>query len=135
MVLFIISLLLGVVFPSFYGLQERKLKSESRRIASLLRYLNDSSIATKQILPLKLDLQGGTLTWKDQGGERTDRFRSLDSVHLPSKGEVREGELIVFFGPMGIQEPISIHLREEKKGMTITLNPWSGRAKIFPDRE
>lgn len=135
-VIFVISLLLAILFPSFYGLEERGLKSDARQIASLLRYLNDSAISTKVTYPLKFDLEEHTLSWKGPDGEKTEKFESLDSLRLPSKGELKEGEITVFFGPLGIQESIAIHLKDdEEKGMTVALNSLSGRTKIMEDQE
>jgi general secretion pathway protein H len=135
-VIFVISLLLAILFPSFYGLEGRSLKSDARRIASLLRYLNDSAISTKVTYPLKFDLKEQTLSWKGPDGEKTEKFESLYSLRLPSKGELKEGEITVFFGPLGIQESIAIYLKDdEEKGMTVALNSLSGRTKIMEDKE
>jgi len=131
--LFIVSLLVAIILPSFLGHEEKELKSEARRIASVLRYLNDSSISSKKTYHLKVNLQQDTISWKGPKGERTEEFRSLASIELESKGEVREGEVIVFFGPLGIQENLAIHLREKGKGMIVGLNSMSGRVKIIPE--
>lgn len=129
-VLFIISLLAAVTFPSFYGLGEKSLKSEARKTASLLRYLNDSAIYRKENYLLKFDLQSGSVSWKGPDGEKSDKLRSLSGVALPSKGEVKEGEVIVFFGPLGVQENLDVLLRSEDENMRVALNPVSGRVKI-----
>src|SRR5208282_1143636 len=70
-VVFIISLLTAVVLPSLYGLSDNKLKSDARKMASLLRYLNDSSISSKKTLSLKFDLQEGSILWQGPDGEKT----------------------------------------------------------------
>jgi general secretion pathway protein H len=132
-VVFIISLLTAVVLPSFYGFSDNKLKPEARKMASLLRYLNDSSISTKKTLSLKFDLQESSIVWQGSDGEKTERLKNLSSVELQSKGEIKEGQITVFFGPLGIRENIAIHLKGEKKGMTVTFNSISGRAKITED--
>ncbi|MEW6214369.1 MAG: prepilin-type N-terminal cleavage/methylation domain-containing protein [Nitrospirota bacterium] len=130
-VIFIISLLLAIVFPSFYGFGEKKLKADAGRIASMLRYLNDSAITTKETHFLKFDLDADTISWKDSDGEKTERFKGLLTLELQSKGEVKEGQVVIFFGSFGIQENITIHLRNEDEEMTVTFNPLSGRAKIM----
>lgn len=132
-VLFIISLLIGIVFPTFYGVEEKRLKSDARRIASVLRYLNDSAISTKKTYFLKFDLSKGSISWDGPEGVKTEHFRSLTSLELPSKGEVKEGEIILFFGPFGVEENIAVHLRTEEEGMKVTFSPVSGRAKIIQD--
>jgi general secretion pathway protein H len=134
-VIFLISLIAAMVIPSFYGMSENKLKSDARRIASLLRYLNDNAISTKETYPLKFDLQERTLSWKESNGRKTETFEDLAGVYVSSKGEVKEGQIIVFFGPLGLQESIAVHLRKEGKGMTVALNPWSGRTKVIEDEK
>jgi len=128
-VIFIISLMASLVFPAFYG-SDNKLRSEARKTASLLRYLNDNAISAKQIYPLKFDLGEGVLSWKGPDGEKSEKVQSLVGVVLQSKGELKKGEVTVFFGPLGIREYMALHLREGDKDMTVSINPVSGRVKI-----
>jgi len=132
-VVFIISLLSAIILPSFFTTGENRLKSEARKMASLLRYLNDSSMSGKETLSLKFDIQEGTIQWRGPDGEKTERLPDLASVELQSKGEIKEGQVTVFFGPLGINENIAVHLKEDKKGITVTLNAISGRARITED--
>lgn len=135
MVIFIISLFAAVIFPSMSGLGEKSVTFEAKKIASLLRYLNDSAIYNKETYFLKFDLGEGMMAWKGPDGERAERIRSLAGVKLPSKGEVKEGQLTVFFGPLGIREKVDISLRGKDEGLRVTLNPVSGRVKIVHDEE
>jgi general secretion pathway protein H len=128
-VVFIIAMLAAVVFPAFFGTGS-KITAEARKTASLLRYLNDNAISTKSLYPLKFSLPDGLLSWKGPDGEKTDRLKGLVSLTLTSKGTIREGEVTVFFGPMGIQENLAVHLRDADKDMTVSINPVSGRVKI-----
>ncbi len=132
-VLFIVSLLAAVVFPSFHSLNGKDLKSDAKRAASLLRHLNDSAISRKETYALRFDLQSGSVSWKGPDGEKSEKIRSLAGVKLSSKGEVKEGEVIVFFGPLGVQEGIELLLTREGEEMRVTLNPASGRVKIIKD--
>ncbi len=133
-VVFIIAMLAALVFPAFFGASD-KVKTEARRTASLLRYLNDNAISTKSVYPLKFSLTDGVLSWKGPDGEKTERLKALTSVTLTSKGEVKEGEVTVFFGPLGIQENLMVYLRDESTDMTVSLNPVSGRVKIVEGRQ
>jgi prepilin-type N-terminal cleavage/methylation domain-containing protein len=128
-VVFIISLMAALVFPAFQGSNSR-LKSEARRMASLLRYLNDNAISAKETYPLKFDLGEGELSWKGPDGEKSEKIRDLAGVDLQSKGELKKGEVTVFFSPLGIREYMALHLREDYKDMTVSINPISGRVKI-----
>ena len=128
-VVFIVSLIAALVFPAFFRTGS-EIKAEARKTASLLRYLNDNAIATKNTYPLKFNLQDGVLSWSGPDGDKTDKLKQLASVELTSRGEIKEGEVTVFFGPYGLQENLALHLREEDRELTVSLNPMSGRVKI-----
>ncbi|MEW6002262.1 MAG: prepilin-type N-terminal cleavage/methylation domain-containing protein [Nitrospirota bacterium] len=129
-VLLVISLLLAIVLPSFYGLGEKKLKTDARKMASVLRYLNDTAISRKETYSLKFDFEEDTVSWKSPEGEKTEKVKSLFALYLQSKGTVKEGQVLVHFGPLGMQENIAVNLRDGDEAMTITLNALSGRTKI-----
>lgn len=129
-VLFIISILIAAVFPSLHIIEGGGLASDARRIASVLRYLNDNSVATKETCTLKVDFRESALSWKGPDFEKTEKFKSLVSVELQSKGEIREGEVLLFFTPLGAQEGIAINLKDGEKTMSIIFNPLRGRVKI-----
>ncbi len=133
-VVFIISMLAMLVFPAFFG-TGNKITAEARKTASLLRYLNDNAIATKNTYPLKFDIPNGVLSWQGPDGEKTERLKSLASLTLTSKGNIREGEVTVFFGPLGLGENLAVHLRDEDKDMTVSLSSLSGRVKIVEGRQ
>jgi len=135
LVIFLVSLLAALIFPSFYRWGDRGLEHDARRIASILRYLNDRAISCKETCSLKVDLQGDVISWKGPDGEKREGFPSLASIMVQSRGEVKEGEVILFFGPLGIQEAIAIRLRAGDKGMRIAFHPVSGKAKIVSEAE
>jgi len=64
-VLFIVSLVMAIVLPSFAGFGESKLKSESKEIASILRYMNDSAVSRKETFLIRFDLDKNMVTWQD----------------------------------------------------------------------
>ncbi len=129
----LVSLLMAIVFPSLYGAEGMRLKSDATRIASVLRYLNDTSIATKDGYSLTFDFRENTISWKGPDVEKTEQFKSLTSVELPSKGNVSEGQVVVSFGPLGIQESLVVHLRQPGETMMVAFNQLSGRAIIKTD--
>lgn len=134
-VLFIISLLAGLVFPSFHESGGRQLASDARRIASLLQYLNDSAVAAKETYSVDLDFQADSVSWKGPEGDKSERLKTLAGVDLQSKGMIETGQVKVIFSPLGISEYLEILLRDEEKEMKVTLNPVSGRAKIVTGDE
>jgi type II secretion system protein H len=134
-VIFVIALLAGLVFPSFRGLSERQLSSDARRTAALLQYLSDSAMATKETYSVDFDLQKSSLSWKGPEGDKTESLKTLAGVDLQSRGMTREGLVNVFFGPAGISEYIEVLLKDDEKEMKVAFNPISGKAKILTGEE
>jgi len=129
-VIFIISLFFALAVPSFTGLGTDGVKSDAKRIASILRYLNDNSISTKEVFEMKFRFSDKLVIYQGPEGEKTEKIEELRGVELPSHGMVREGEAVVFFGPAGASEALSVYLGEGKDALTVELNPLSGRVKI-----
>jgi prepilin-type N-terminal cleavage/methylation domain-containing protein len=129
-VIFIISLLFALAVPSFTGIGVNSVKSDARRIASILRYLNDNSLSTKEVFPMKFRLSDKLVIYQAPEGEKTEKIEELRGVELPSHGLLREGEAVVFFGPTGASEALSVYLGDGKDALTVKLNPLSGRVKI-----
>ena len=134
-VVFIISLFVALVIPSFHGVSQNRLKEEARKTAALLRYLSDSAIYGKETYPLTFDIRDKKITWKGPDGEKAEDMKDLAGVTLPSKGDVTDGSITVFFGPLGLSETLDVHLRSDDKKMTVDFNPLSGRAEIKQDEE
>jgi len=78
--LFIISLVLAVVFPSFAVFGENRLKAEAREMASILRYMNDSASSRKETFVMKFDIDKNKVFWKGPEGEKTKGFEDLTGV-------------------------------------------------------
>lgn len=130
-VIFIVSLMLAVAVPSFTGIFDSKVKADAKRIASILRYLSDNAIATKDTFNLKVDLNNKLLSYKGPDEEKTERFDSISGIELQSKGFISAGEVIVFFGTAGASENFNILLKNDKSSVTVSLNSLSGRVKII----
>jgi Tfp pilus assembly protein FimT len=135
LVVFLLSLIAALSFPAFSRIGEGRLKSDAKRAASILRYINDTAIARKETLTLHFNLDSSTASWQAEEGQKKETLESLRYVSLPSRGEVREGELSIFFGPLGAPEDISLRFEEEAGGMTVALNRMSGRVKITGDED
>jgi len=134
-VIFVIALLAGIVFPSFRSLSERQLSADARRTASLLQYLSDSAMASKETYSVDFDLQKSSISWKGPEGAKTESLKTLAGVDLQSKGMTRQGLVTVFFGPAGIMEYIEVLLKDDENEMKVAFNPISGRAKILTAEE
>jgi Tfp pilus assembly protein FimT len=128
--MFIVSLVMAIILPSFAGFGESKLKSEAREMASILRYMNDSAVSRKETFLMRFDLDDGIVYWKGPDGEKRRKFDDIIGVTTQSRGKVSKGEITLFFEPLGIQENLSVYMSRDKKDMTIRLNNLSGKVKI-----
>ncbi|HXX56651.1 MAG TPA: prepilin-type N-terminal cleavage/methylation domain-containing protein [Thermodesulfovibrionales bacterium] len=133
--IFIISLVVSLSIPSLTLIGEGRVVSDAKRIASILRYLNDSAVATKENLPLKVGLGEKIVSYAGPDGEKSERFDTISFIELQSKGKLTEGEVTVFFGPSGSSESFQIHLHNDKQDATVVLNALSGRVKIIQDEK
>ena len=129
-VIFIISLALAIVFPSFIGIGESRIKSEAKRLASVIRYLNDTSISTKETVAMKFNFRDKALSYKAHDEEKAERFDSVSNIELQSKGLVSDGEVIIFFGLSGAQESFKFYLKDDKSAMEVTMNAMNGKVKV-----
>ncbi len=132
-VIFILSVFMGLVMPVFYGVGEGRLNSEAGKMISILRYLNDSAVSRKETFPLTISLDTGTVRWKTHEGEKSEKLAGLFSVSTTSTGNVSKGEVTLFFGPLGLQENLLITLKDRDKEMLVSFNSLSGRAKVIQD--
>ena len=128
--LFVISVVMALVLPSFTDFGERKLKSEVREMASLLRYMNDSAIARKATFFIRFDLDEGMVSWTGPDGKREKTFDDITGITTQATGRVSKGEITFFFEPLGTRENISVHMSDGDNDMSVTLHHLSGRVKI-----
>lgn len=130
LVVFIISLFTALALPSFSNLGSRGVKNDAKKLASLLRYLNDSSIYTKKNFQLNIDFREKRVSWNGPDGDKSQELGNITAVTLLSKGVVREGQVIIFFGPLGLGENIEITLNKDEHEAKVSMNSLSGRVKI-----
>lgn len=134
LVIFIISLVMSAVMPSFWHIGENELKYEARRLSGTLRYIYDEAVAKKQAYIFKVNLNDDS--WEFEGDkEKKEIFLKGDveitDVIIPSLGEVSRGEVIVEFGPTNPQEPITLHLKKGNSEYTVIFNHLNGRTKVL----
>jgi general secretion pathway protein H len=134
-IIFILSLVLAVSFPSFSLQKDGKLKSEAGHIASILRYLNDSAISTKETYAVNINFKEKTLRYKGPEGEKAERIDTLSRITMQSKGNVSDGDVTVFLSPAGAGENFSIHLTGIESSMEVVFNALSGRVKVVTNEE
>ena len=132
-VIFIISLTTALVMPNLWDRSGRALKSETKRFANTMRYIYDEAIGKKQTYILKIDLN--TDSWSFESESESRSFRTKETVMfkdiiIPSLGEVSAGQVMLKFGPMGPEEPLTLHLMQDDHEYTVMFNPLNGRVKI-----
>ncbi len=130
LMLFIISLFMSLAMPSLSVLGESRIKSDAKRLASIVRYLHDSSLTGKEIYSLTMDFEEKVVRYTGPEGERREALKTVVSAELMTKGFVSEGELTIYFRPTAGSEVFRILLDDDKTSYMISFNPLSGRAKI-----
>ncbi|MDA8388179.1 MAG: prepilin-type N-terminal cleavage/methylation domain-containing protein [Nitrospiraceae bacterium] len=126
-VLFIISLFFTLAVPVF---RRHHARPDALKMASLLRELNDSSIAMKKNFDITFNLDTGFVSWTGPEGRESATFKDLTMVQTPSKGAVKDGTLTVIFGSEGAPEDIDVYLEDPAKTYEVRLNALSGRVRI-----
>jgi general secretion pathway protein H len=129
-VIFTVSMLIAVILPSFPVLKEQRLRTDAGRVASMLRYLNDNAISTKQVCEMRINIKQGILNIKGPDGEKIEKITGLTGITLQSKGRVSDGEVIIPFSPTGGGEHFTIHLASSEASLDIVFNALSGRVKV-----
>ncbi len=111
------------------------LKSEVNRLASILRYLNDTSITTKKAIRLKVYPGEKRVQYETPEGMREERFPNLDYLETPSRGIMRDSEVELIIKPSGMREEIRFSLFDEDERYHVILNPFSNRVVVRRDEK
>ncbi len=133
-VIFIISLTASIVMPSLWGSGERYLKSEAKRIGNTLRYIYGEAVSKKQTYAVKIDIENNTWAFESKSESRSFEIKNevmFKDIIIPSHGEISRGELTLIFGPLGPEEPITLHLIRDDAEYTVKFNHLNGRAKVL----
>jgi general secretion pathway protein H len=145
-VLVVIAITAALVVPRLPSTDAMELKSSARSFASLLRYLGERSIGSKQIYRLHINFQENTIkvTRRQANGEEIppedpllSRKALADGVVItdlqtPRLGTVTEGEVLIDFGAGGLTEFLTLHLHSAKgESFTVTGYPQGGKVKVL----
>jgi Tfp pilus assembly protein FimT len=133
-IMFILSAILMIAMPKFAGLRSG-LKDQASHVASVLRFASDMAAARKEERAVKFDFSTHSMSYDQEGSLRTFDLDSLSSVELLSRGEVKEGELVVIFSPEGLGEFMSVHLKKNDASLDVEYNPISRRVSILAPEE
>lgn len=146
-VLVLLSLTAALVVPRLPATDSMALKNSARSTASLLRYLGDRSIGSKNIYRLRINISESSISVsrKLASGDEIppeDPLLSrkvlaegvvITDLQSPRVGTVKEGEVLIDFGAAGLSEFLTLHLSSPKgESVTITGYPQGGKVKILP---
>ncbi|KJU86410.1 protein containing Prepilin-type cleavage/methylation [Candidatus Magnetobacterium bavaricum] len=128
-VLFIVSVLAALTYPAL-RMSNRSPVAEARRFASALRYLNDTAINTKVLYELSIDLGSKQLRYKLPEGQRQVTLQYLERIYVSSRGDVREGQLLLPFGSMGLEEILKAWFTKDNETIIVSYDPYSRRVRV-----
>ena len=146
-VLVLLSITAALVAPRLPATDSMALKSSARSTASLLRYLGDRSIGSKNIYRLHINISENTIkvTRRLASGDEIppeDQLLSrnvlatgiiIADLQSPRLGKVTEGEVLIDFGAGGLSEFLTLHLSSAKgESFTVAGYPHGGKVKILP---
>jgi len=133
-VLFIITTLAALAFPSIWG---ELVKDDKVTLASTLRNLREEVVSTKKEILFTVDFKERQFRIKGAKGIPKDKSRIIDmkddetwEIFIPSRGTIKEGEVTVAFTPSVQEELIALYLTKNGKDTTIMLNNLSGEVEI-----
>jgi len=133
-VLFIITTVAFIAFPNIWS---EIAKDDKITLASTLKNLREEAIATKKEIFFTVDFKGRQFRIKGAKGIPKDESRVIDmnddetwEIFIPSRGTIKEGQIIVAFSPSVQEELIALYLTKNGKDTTIMLNNLSGEVEI-----
>ena len=133
-VLFIITTVAFIAFPNFWS---EIAKDDKVTLAATLKKLREEAITTKKEILFTVDFRERQFRIKGAKGMPKDESRIIDmnadetwEVFIPSRGTIKEGEVIVAFTPSVQEELIALYLTKNGKDTTIMLHNLSGEVEI-----
>lgn len=145
-VLVLVSMAAALIAPRMPSTESMELKSSARTTATMLRYLGERSIGSKNIYRLRINMADNSLsvTRKLQNGDEIPpddpllsrkalaKGITIADLESPRIGKVTEGEVIVDFGAAGLPEFLTLHLCAAKgECYTVAGYPQGGKVKLL----
>ncbi len=127
-VLFIISITLGIVLPSINI--KKSLSSEAKRFASVLRYILDEAATKKETLYLTVKIQEKRIFYEVSEGKRQESLPHLVGIKTSSRGDLKDSSLTILFYPSGVREAFVFIFQDKKERYEVKINPVSNRVRI-----
>lgn len=145
-VLTILSVVMLLVIPRLPSSNASDLRNSARTLAATLRYLGENSVTARIQYRMHLNIRDSEVTIARRtadGGETTpdDTFLNnrilaegikIEDVITPRLGTVKEGEVLLDFGPAGMPEFTTVHLRNsDGRQYTVIAYPSNGKVKVY----
>lgn len=140
-VLAIIAIAAAIIYPRISGLEEARLESDARKMASLIKYLSESAASRRLYYRVRFGLDEGRLEVEvSRDGREFLRDQEFGSLALSSgvsiedvatpEGKTDAGEAEVVIPPGGGGSPFSVHLKAGEGFMTVAFNPYTEKVAI-----
>jgi general secretion pathway protein H len=144
-VIAILSIAAAIVVPRLPSTESARLRDSARSLASAIRFIGDRAATTKAVYRMHFNISDNIISIRriTSGGEETTADDSylnrpvlaegimIEDVLIPQTGRVGEGEVIVGFGPAGLQDFLIVHLKDSgSRHFTVTSFPGSGKVKV-----
>jgi len=144
-VIAIVSTVLLIAFPGLSALEGYGFRSDARRLAGLIRGLDDGATTEGVYYRLWLYLDDESIRVEsssdaavftlakdnDLSGFHLGRTTEIEDIVISGLGKVASGEAAVIFNPSVGAEPFSLHLRRGENRLTLSYNPYSGKVRIL----
>lgn len=140
----LLGLLFGLVIPKLPAIGENRLDATARRIAGTVRFLYNEAALTGQEHRLAFNLDRNSLRGRklEHDGELapvsgSGREHTLSSsvdivdISVPGRNKIQKGEVYARISPVGWMEETIIHLKSEKRTLTLHLQPLTGMTDIY----
>jgi general secretion pathway protein H len=143
-VIAILGSVLLIVFPRIPYFENFALNSEARRVAGILRYLDESASAKKiyyrawfspEKSSIEVEASADGVEFKKSGDESLQGLTFKDGIEivdlvLAGLGKVDHGDVAVVFNPGAGAEPFNLHMKKNNRIITISYNPYSGKVTV-----
>jgi prepilin-type N-terminal cleavage/methylation domain-containing protein len=133
-VLFIITTVAFLAFPSLWSVTAR---DDTATMAATLKNLRHEAISARKEKVFIVDFKARQFRISRPTTEEKDAMKVIGmnddetwEVFIPSRGTIKEGQVIVIFSPSVQEEIIALYLTKNGKESTITLNNLSGEVEI-----
>ena len=132
-VVFVLALSAAIIMP-YIVMPADSLEADAKKLSTAIRASYEISVSRKVEARLEFDFTKKSISWEAGSLSGGKTFRGLQGVELSSRGLVREGTLIVFLSPAGMNDHMTVQLVKDDRRLDIVFNPISGRVKVVnPD--